>query len=87
MPIEPDVEGVTYSNGAREFWSNEWNGESFMAIGMADFVLGKDVMDESHSVIRHCPPPLEMENAQHFVQEWGEEVARAALASFGISTG
>jgi haloalkane dehalogenase len=33
--------------------------------------------------IRNCPPPLELEAAGHFVQEWGEEVATRALQAFG----
>jgi len=85
VPIEPGMEGVAYCERAREFWSKEWNGQSFMAIGMQDFVLGKDVMDELHCVIRGCPPPLEVEDAHHFVQEWGEDVAHAALRSFGVT--
>jgi hypothetical protein len=32
--------------------------------------------------IRGCPPPLELANAGHFVQEHGREVAEAALAAF-----
>jgi hypothetical protein len=34
-------------------------------------------------VIRNCPPPMEIEGGGHFVQEWGEPIARAALESFG----
>ena len=85
VPIEPGMEGVSYSQRAREFWATQWEGDSFMAIGMQDFVLGKDVMDELHGSIRGCPPALEIEAAHHFVQEWGEEVAHAALRSFGVS--
>lgn len=86
VPIEPGMEGVPFSKKARNFWSNEWDGQSFMAIGMQDFVLGKDVMDELRTVIKGCPPAFEIEDAGHFVQEWGDEVAREALKSFGIAT-
>lgn len=85
VPVEPGMEGVPYCERARKYWANEWHGESFMAIGMRDFVLGKDVMDELHTVIKGCPPALELEDVDHFVQEWGEEVAHAALRSFGIT--
>jgi len=64
-----------------------WRGESFMAIGLRDPVLGKDVMEELRTTIRGCPPALELPQAGHFVQEWGEEVARAALRSFGLAAG
>jgi hypothetical protein len=33
--------------------------------------------------IRNCPPPLELSDAGHFVQEWGAVVAERALAAFG----
>jgi hypothetical protein len=33
--------------------------------------------------IRNCPPPLELPEAGHFVQEWGEIVAIRALQHFG----
>jgi hypothetical protein len=53
-----------------------------MAMGVADPVIGHAPMQALHAHIRNCPPPLEMAQAGHFVQEWGEEVASAALASF-----
>jgi haloalkane dehalogenase len=36
-----------------------------------------------HKVIKGCPPPMEIADGGHFVQEWGEPIARAALDSFG----
>jgi haloalkane dehalogenase len=36
-----------------------------------------------HGNIRGCPPPLEFATAGHFVQEWGEAVAPAAIAALG----
>ncbi len=56
-----------------------------MAIGAADPVLGPPIMEKMHALIRGCPPPLVIKDAGHFVQEWGEEIARAALKSFGDS--
>ena len=49
-----------------------------MAIGMKDPVLGPPVMRALHADIRNCPPPLEIAEGGHFVQEWGKEVAEAA---------
>lgn len=83
VPVEADMEGVEVSIKAAKFWSQEWTGKSFMAIGMADPVLGPQAMVSLHKVIRNCPPPMEIENGGHFVQEWGEPIARAALESFG----
>ena len=83
VPVEPDMPGVDLYQRARKFFASEWSGQSFMAIGLRDPVLGKPVMDELRSVIRGCPPALEIPEAGHFVQEWGDQVARAALAAFG----
>jgi hypothetical protein len=40
-------------------------------------------MHALQQLIRNCPPPLELVEAGHFVQEWGDEVARAALSHYG----
>jgi pimeloyl-ACP methyl ester carboxylesterase len=84
VPVEPDMEGVDLGKRARQFWSKDWNGATFMAIGMRDAVLGPPVMDELRSQIRGCPEPMRIEDAGHFVQEHGEPVARRALEHFGL---
>jgi hypothetical protein len=33
--------------------------------------------------IRHCPAPLLLAEAGHFVQEHGQAIAQAAVARFG----
>ncbi|GAB4516510.1 MAG: haloalkane dehalogenase [Amphiplicatus sp.] len=78
-------EGVETSLRARKFWSEEWTGESFMAIGMQDPVLGPPAMRALRKFIRGCPEPMEVAEAGHFVQEWGEPIARAALERFGLA--
>ena len=82
VPVSPDMAGVEVSRAAAAFWSSEWRGESFMAIGMADPVLDPPAMMKLNAMINGCPPPLEIEGGGHFVQEWGEPIARAALNSF-----
>ncbi|MCK5746662.1 MAG: alpha/beta fold hydrolase [Oricola sp.] len=77
-------EGVETSLAARKFWSEDWTGDSFMAIGMQDPVLGPPAMKMLRKIIRNCPPPMEVADAGHFVQEWGEPIARAALDRFGL---
>lgn len=77
-------EGLETSLRARKFWSEKWAGESFMAIGMQDPVLGPPSMYFLKGFIRGCPDPLEIPDAGHFVQEWGGPVAEAALRKFGI---
>jgi haloalkane dehalogenase len=78
-------EGVETSLAARKFWSEDWTGESFMAVGMQDPVLGPPAMKALRKMIRNCPEPMEVADAGHFVQEWGEPIAKAALETFGIS--
>lgn len=77
-------EGVDTSLAARAFWHQQWTGDSFMAIGMQDPVLGPPAMQMLHAMIRNCPPPMEIDDAGHFVQEWGAPIAEAALQSFRI---
>ncbi len=84
VPVEPGMEGIEHGLRARKFFSNDWSGESFMAIGMRDGVLGEPVMEELRSQIRGCPEPMKVEEAGHFVQEYGEPIARRALEHFGI---
>ena len=81
VPDHPDAAGAALSRQARQWWNNEWTGKSLMAIGMQDPVLGPPAMHYLHKHIRGCPPPLELAEAGHFVQEWGESVARAALTA------
>ena len=80
--VEPDMEGVETSKQAAAFWRDQWKGKSFMAIGAKDPVLGPPVMEKMCAMINGCPEPMIVEEAGHFVQEWGDEVAREALASF-----
>lgn len=80
---DPGMEGVAESRAAAAFWSNEWNGPTFMAIGAADPVLGVPVMTALRRIIRGCPEPLVIPDGGHFLQEWGEPIARAALRAFG----
>lgn len=80
--VSPDMAGVETAKRAAQWWTTEWSGQSFMAIGMADPVLGGAVMDGLRATIKGCPEPMRIEEGGHFVQEWGEPVARAALAAF-----
>lgn len=83
---DPDMPGVAEARRARDWWSHEWNGPTFMAVGMSDPVLGPDVMAALRRQINGCPAPLEVPDAGHFVQEKGDRIARAALAAFGVET-
>lgn len=82
VPTDPSMDGVEVSRQAVSWWSEQFDGRSFMAIGMQDPVLGPSVMERVHRAIRNCPEPMRVEEAGHFVQEWGEQIARAALDSW-----
>ena len=84
VPISPDMDGVDVSRAAAKFLKATWSGETFIAVGMQDPVLGPAVMKLLTAGIRGAPPPLELADAGHFVQEWGESVARGALAQFKL---
>ncbi len=83
VPITEDMGGVALSRRAAAWWSSEWSGPTFMAIGMQDPVLGPPVMEAMRKVIAGCPEPMEVAAGGHFVQEHGEAIARAALAAWG----
>ena len=79
VPDRPDAGGAAISRQARDFWRERWTGKSLMAIGMKDPVLGPPVMRALHAHIRNCPPPLEIADGGHFLQEWGDTIAHKAV--------
>ena len=85
VPEHADDEGAALSRQARDFWSTEWQGQSLMAIGLQDPVLGEPVMQALHAQIRDCPEPLRLPQAGHFVQEHGLSIAQAAVRHFAAA--
>jgi haloalkane dehalogenase/tRNA(adenine34) deaminase len=81
VPDRPDADGAALSREARDFWQTRWAGKSLMAIGMKDPVLGPTVMRALHGIIRNCPAPMEIADGGHFLQEWGQTIARVAVRS------
>lgn len=84
LPTTFDAPGAETSRRARDWFQKEWTGESFMAVGIQDPVLGPSVMQKLREIIPNCPSPLEIKEAGHFVQEWGDIVAKKALESFNL---
>ena len=82
VPEHLDDDGAAVSRRARDFWQNDWQGRSFMAIGQQDPVLGEPVMRALQRQIRGCPEPMVLPQAGHFVQEHGEAIAQAAVRHF-----
>ncbi len=84
VPNSTDSPGSEHGRAGRDWFRDHWAGESFMAIGGADPVITPVVMQSLRANIHGCPEPLIIEEAGHFVQEWGEPVAKAALMVFGV---
>jgi haloalkane dehalogenase len=79
VPDAPDAPGAAISRKARDWWNSAWRGETFMAIGATDPVLGTPVMHALRKNIRNCPEPYVHAQGGHFLQEWGEDIAREVL--------
>jgi tRNA(adenine34) deaminase len=82
VPALADVPGAAISRQAQAFWQGDWQGQSLMAIGQQDPVLGESVMRHLQSQIRGCPEPMLLPDAGHFVQEQGRAIAEAAVRHF-----
>ena len=82
VPEFADSPGAALSRQARAFWQHDWQGQTLMAIGQQDPVLGEPVMRPLQGLIRGCPEPLLLPEAGHFVQEQGRAIAEAAVRHF-----
>ena len=88
-PMVPEFEnspGAEISRQALNFWREQWQGQTMMAIGLQDPVLGEPVMRELQQNIKGCPEPILLPQAGHFVQEHGQSIAESALQYFKVST-
>jgi haloalkane dehalogenase len=83
VPIAPEMPGADTSREARDWWQTQWRGQTFLAAGGKDPVLGLPAMQTLRATIANAPAPTVFADAGHFIQEWGAPVARAALAAFG----
>ena len=89
VPEFVEDDGALVSREARVFWKQHWQGQSFMAIGMLDPVLGPAVMRGLYGCIQGCPAPMEVASGGHFLQEWEDgsgdsrtSIVAAALAAW-----
>ena len=85
VPDGADADGAAISRQAAAFWQQRWQGDSFMAVGVQDPVLGLPTMQALQQQIRGCPAPLQVAEGGHFVPEWGGPIAQAALLHFGLA--
>jgi pimeloyl-ACP methyl ester carboxylesterase len=77
VPEKYDDPGAAISRRARDWLKSSWRGETFMAVGAKDPVLGLPVMQSLRASIRGCPEPVVIPDGGHFLQEWGDEVMNA----------
>ena len=82
VPEFADSPGAAISRQAQAFWRDDWQGQSLMAIGQQDPVLGEAVMRQLQGQIKGCPDPTLLPDAGHFVQEQGRAIAEAAVRHF-----
>ena len=85
VPESIDSDGAAISRQARSFWQAKWTGQTLMAVGVADPVLGLPVMQDLRALIRgvaNDPELLLLPDAGHFVPEHGEPIATAAVSLF-----
>jgi tRNA(adenine34) deaminase len=82
VPEFYDSEGAEIGRAALNFWRYQWTGNSLMAIGAKDPVLGIKTMEHLQKNIRNCSNPMMLSNAGHFVQEQGLLIAQRATEIF-----
>ena len=66
VPDAPDAPGAAISRQARDWLRTSWRGETFMAVGARDPVLGPPIMNGLRKLIRGCPEPYVHPLAGHF---------------------
>ena len=79
VPDNPESEGAALSRRARDWFVPNGPARRSWPSAMNYPILGPPVMRAVARTIRDCPPPYEVAEGGHFVQEWGEDVDRAAL--------
>jgi tRNA(adenine34) deaminase len=82
VPAFEDAPGADIARQARTFWRECWQGQTLMAVGAQDPVLGLPVMRGLQALIKGCPEPMVLPHAGHFVPEQGEAIARSAVNFF-----
>lgn len=79
VPEHMDDAAAVISRQAADFWANDWQGNSMMAVGARDPVFTPEDMEGLRRGIRGCSPMLRIEKGGHFVQEHGAGIAVEAL--------
>ena len=83
--VEPGMSGIDTSKKSLSLYqtSNRFQTEDiFMACGLKDPVLGTEVMNSLAAVWKNGCYYTDIPEAGHFVQEWGDQVAKLAIQVF-----
>ena len=81
IPDVDHVPGFDVGTRAIDFYKNTWNGQCFVAIGSKDHVMASTTLALAHT-IKNCMNPMIIEEAGHFINEWGDQIIKKALLSF-----
>lgn len=86
MVNDGEKEGLEISRASLEYFRRggvfEKPGDVFVACGMKDPVLGPPVMEAMARIWGNGCVYAQIPDAGHFVQEWGDQVAKMAIYSF-----
>jgi tRNA(adenine34) deaminase len=82
VPEHPGDDGAQLSQQAGVFWRDQWAGQSMVAVGLRDPVLGEPVMQSLIDRLRGEVQVLRLPYAGHFVAEQGGDLARQASHFF-----
>lgn len=77
-----EAEGAEISREASSFLQSKWFGKSLLAVGAQDPMLWAEKMQQLEQTIQGCPAIVRLENAGHFVPEWGEQLAKSVIHYF-----
>lgn len=80
VATSPEMEGADIAQTAKAFFQTDWRGKTFVAIGEQDPVLGPAIMGKLARLLG-CETPMRVADGGHFLQEWGEPIARQAVAA------
>lgn len=76
-----DAPGAAILREARAVLAESWRGASQFVWGLRDPVHGHSVLRRLHGLLPGTPKPITLDHAGHFLPEWADEFAAAALES------
>ena len=83
VPDHPEADGAALSREARQWWARNGTAPASWPSACRTRCSVRPRWRMLRQTIRNCPPPLELAEAGHFVQEQsGDVIAREALAQF-----